>query len=327
MSDSSPRSPSGLGTGSNYSGPPAPEDVGGKGLPSEGRMARGTRLADEAFMVVKGDRRLLLLPAAALLLDVLCAGVLLALAAAVSGRHGRDVVLAVAFAATLYPVTVFSTFFNVALMHVVSQRWQGHQASVRDGLLVARRRLGVILAWSLLAASVGVVVQLVQRIGHFAWIERLLALLLNFAWAVATFFVVPALALEDIGPLTAIKRSSAVVRRRWPESLTGSIAIGGVSAFAMIPGIVLCVAGVATFKSHPVTGALLLLVGVVLALPVMLYSSATSALFSLAVWEYANTKMPVGPFRVEDLEQPFQGGKGIGNARRWIGRHVFRRGS
>ena len=54
--------------------------------------------------------------------------------------------------------------------------------------------------------------QLVQRIGHFAWIERLLALMLNFAWSVATFFVVPTLALEDIGPLAAVRRSSSVIR-------------------------------------------------------------------------------------------------------------------
>lgn len=231
-------------------------------------MARGTRLAKEAFAILMDDRRLLLLPATALLMNLLCAGVMLALAASATGRHGRDAVLLVAFVLVLYPVTVCSTFFNVALMHVVSQRWHGHRAGVRDGLLMARSRLG---------------------------------------------------------PLAAVKRSSSVVRRRWPESLTGSIAIGGVSGFAIIPGIVVCAAGVVTFKSDLVAGALVLLLGVALVLPVMLYSSATSAIFSLAVWEYATTDVPTGPFRVEDLQHPFQGGKHMGNARRWIGRHVFRR--
>jgi hypothetical protein len=288
-------------------------------------MARGTRLAGEAFALLRDDRRLLLLPAAALLVDVICVGVLLALAAAASGRRGHETVLLVSFAVALYPVTVSSTFFNVALMHVVSQRWKGQQASVRDGLLLARQRLGTILAWSLLAATVGVAMQLVQRIGHFAWIERLLALMLNLAWSVATFFVVPALALEDIGPLAAVKRSSSVVRRRWPESLTGSIAIGGAAGFALIPGMLGCIAGIAAFSSDPVSGAILLMMGVAMALPVMLYLSATSAVFSLAVWEYANHGVQSGPFSAEDLQRPFRGGEHIGRARRWIKTRVLRR--
>lgn len=109
----------------------------------------------------------------------------------------------------------------------------------------------------LLAATVGIGMQLVQRIGHFAWIERLLALMLNLAWSGATFFVVPALALEDIGPLAALKGSSSVVRRRWPESLTGSIAIGGAAGFALIPGMLGCMTGVFVFSSDPVSGVLL----------------------------------------------------------------------
>lgn len=325
MSDSPPRYRGALGQHSNYSGPPAPEDVGGVPV-GEGRMARGSRLASEAFALLNEDRRLLLLPAAALLVDVLCVAAMLALAAAASGRYGRETALVVAFAVALYPITVSSTFFNVALMYVVSQRWRGQQAGVGDGLAAARQRLGTILAWSLLAATVGVAMQLLQRVGHFAWIERLLALALNLAWSVATFFVVPALALEDIGPLAAVKRSSSVVRRRWPESLTGTIAIGGVAAFALIPGMVVCVAGIGVFSSHPVSGAIVLMLGVALVSPVMLYSSATNAVFSLAVWEYANQGVSVGPFTADDLQRPFQGGEHIGNARRWIAQRVLRRG-
>ena len=324
MSGFSAKRPGGLGQGSQYRGRPAPEDVG-EGRPvSEGRIARGTRLAGEAFALLNDARRLLLLPAAALLVDALCVGVLLALAAAASGRHGHDVVLVVAFAASMYPITVSSTFFNVALMHVVSRRWNGEHASVRDGLRVARQRLGKILAWSLLAASVGATMQLLERIGHVAWIERLLAMLVNLAWGVATFFAVPALTLEDVGPLAAIKRSSAIVRRRWPESVTGTIAIGGAAAFAMIPGIALCTAGIALFKSEPVSGAIVLALGVVAILPVMLYSSATSAVFSIAVWEYANHAASNGPFATEDLEQPFRGGERISRARRWVKARVSR---
>jgi Family of unknown function (DUF6159) len=38
--------------------------------------------------------------------------------------------------------------------------------------------------------------------------------LANLAWAVATSFVIPVLALESLGRMEAIKRSSSVVRQR-----------------------------------------------------------------------------------------------------------------
>jgi hypothetical protein len=47
------------------------------------------------------------------------------------------------------------------------------------------------------------------------------------------------------------------------------------------------------------------MIGAAMVLPVMLYMSATSALFSLAVWEYANHGVQGGPFSAEDLQRPF----------------------
>jgi hypothetical protein len=70
---------------------------------------------------------------------------------------------------------------------------------------------------------------------------------------------------------------------------------------------------------------ILLMIGAAMALPVMLYSSATSAVFSLAVWEYANHGVQAGPFSAEDLQQPFRGGEQIGKTRRWIKTRILRR--
>lgn len=282
-------------------------------------MAQGTRLAGEAFSVIRSDWRLLMLPATALIVDLITVGAFIGLASSVGDRR---LSIWVALVAAAYPMTVASTFFNVALMHVVSQRWSGQPARISDGLSVARRRIGPILTWSLIAATVGLAVQLVQRLGHFALIERLLAALLGLTWGVTTFFVVPALALEDIGPVAAIKRSSATVRRRWAESLSGTVAIGGAGALAVIPGAIVCVVGVSMFAAHPGSAVIVLLVGAAMVLPVVLYLSATSAVFSLAVWEYADGGVSRGPFRPADLAHPFLGGQRIAKARGWMTRRL-----
>jgi len=47
------------------------------------------------------------------------------------------------------------------------------------------------------------------------------AWLVDAAWALATFFVLPALAVEDAGAVAAARRSASVIRSRWGESVVG----------------------------------------------------------------------------------------------------------
>jgi hypothetical protein len=89
--------------------------------------------------------------------------------------------------------------------------------------------------------------------------------------------------------------------------------------------VIVCIAGVITFLSNPFAGVIVLLVGAIMVLPVMLYLSATSAVFSLAVWEYIDDGAPRGPFAAADLERPFVGGAGVAKTRQWLKTHVPRR--
>lgn len=50
-----------------------------------------------------------------------------------------------------------------------------------------------------------------------SWITRIVIGFVGAAWAVATFFVIPAIVLEGKGPVEAMKSSIEVVRRTWGE--------------------------------------------------------------------------------------------------------------
>jgi hypothetical protein len=315
-----------LGSRSNYAGPPAPEDVPGYRAPGtesvadEGRMARGTRLSHEAFAVIRSDRGLLGLALSAVALDLLIVGAFLGGASALAGADHRRLILLVAMCAASYPLTVVGTFFNVALLSAVARRWAGEQATAGDGLRVARSRLGAILAWSLLAATVGVVLSLAQRVGHFGWVERLVAVALDIAWGAATFFVIPALAADGVGPREALARSMRTVRARWAESATGTVAIGGATSLLAIPGMLMILAGYNLFASDPTGSVTLLAFGAALALPVLVYGNATSAVFTLAVYRYALDSPARAPFAEADLANPFVGGrKRTRKIRAWLG--------
>ncbi len=323
-----------LGSRSNYIGPPAPEEVPGYrppitgSVPGEGRIARGSRLASEAFVVIRDDRGLLALALAAVLLDVIIAGALLGGASALAGPGHRHVYLLGAMLIGFYPITVVGTFINVALQWTVARRWAGQPASVKEGVRLAWSRRRVILAWSAVAATIGGVVSVLERINHFAWVERLLAVMLSVAWSVATFFVIPALAVDGVGPREALRRSVRTVRARWAEGATGAVAIGGATGLFMLPGVLIGFAGYQAVASEPVAGIMLLAIGIALALPVAVYSNATSAVFTVAVYRYAQGSSFYGPFAEADLANPFVGGKkGSGRIRGWLGRLKARGGS
>lgn len=62
---------------------------------------------------------------------------------------------------------------------------------------------------------------------------------LGFVWVVATFFVVPVLALEDIGAGAAFARSKQIIRRHWGESAAGVVGINLVAGLAALLGLAL----------------------------------------------------------------------------------------
>ena len=55
---------------------------------------------------------------------------------------------------------------------------------------------------------------------------RLVGFLGGLAWGLATFFVVPVLAVEGLGPIAAVSRSASVFRHRWGETLSGDLTVG-----------------------------------------------------------------------------------------------------
>jgi len=253
-------------------------------------------------------------------LDLVIAGAFLGGASAFAATDHRRLILLAAMCAASYPLTVVGTFFNVALLNTIARRWAGEQATVRDGLRVARSRLGAIFAWSLLSASVGTILSLTERVGHFAWMERLVARILNIAWGAATFFVIPALAADGVGPREALGRSMRTVRARWTEATTGTVVIGGAAGLLVIPGVMISLAGYKLFASDPGGGVALLAVGAALALPVVVYGNATSAVFTLAVYRYTQGSPARGPFAEGDLANPFVGGfKRSRKFRAWLG--------
>jgi hypothetical protein len=128
-------------------------------------------------------------------------------------------------------------FFNVALIACVIERMEGRPASIGFGLSAAMSRLPQILGWAALAATVGVILKAIED--RVPAVGKLVVRLLGYAWAVVTYFVVPVVALEKLGPIDAVKRSTEVIKRTWGESLTGAVGLGLIGFLLTLPGFVI----------------------------------------------------------------------------------------
>lgn len=197
-------------------------------------------------------------------------------------------------------LAIIGTFFSVGLAAAADRIFRGEEASVGDGLAVARANLGPIAGWALLSSTVGMLFSLLENQGI---VGQIIGRLLNVAWSLITFLAVPVIAIEGLGPIATLKRSGSLFRERWGQQITGNLAIGGlVGLLGILPSVLLIVAGVLVWASSGFIGALLVIVGVIGFAISALLSSALSGIFGVALYRYAGEGATVGPFTSAELE-------------------------
>lgn len=263
-------------------------------------FSRGLRLAGASWGVVRQDRALLVLPA----ISFFCSIVLTALFAAgiwgVGLPEGDQLEPAhYVLLFVLYVALAFVTiFFNAAVIGTAMKRLRGEEASIGDGLRLAREHVGKIFVWAVVTATVGMLLRALSE--RFGFIGRIVISIIGVAWNVITFFVVPVLLYEPVGVTDGIKRSASLFRQRWGETFVGNGAIGLVIFLAS-----LMVIGVAF-----ALGALVLPVGIVVGVVglgiLMAIGVACTGVFNAALYRYATTGEASGAFSIEDLQSSFR---------------------
>jgi hypothetical protein len=199
-------------------------------------------------------------------------------------------------------------FFNSALISCALIRFNGETPTLSDGLNAAASRLPQILAWSLVSATVGVILKAIENAHEKAGL--IISALLGTAWSIMTYFVVPVLVVEKVGPIAAIRRSIAILRKTWGEALIGNLGIGLFVFLLAVPGILLLVAGAVLLASAP--PALGIAVIVLAVLYLVLLSAAGAALngiFLSALYQYAAQGAVPADFDRQSLEHAFQSKK------------------
>lgn len=211
----------------------------------------------------------------------------------------------------LYYLVVYSLvfFFNTALVGATMIRLDGGDPTVADGLNIAFRRMGAVLEYAAIAATVGMLLRALEERAGF--VGRIVIGLIGLSWTLATFLTVPVLATRDVSAFDAVKESAHLFKSTWGEQVVANVGIGLatfviflVMGLVAVPLIMLA-STISEVLALPLilsfAGGFLLLI---------LVSSALKGVYSAALYRYATTGDAGEQFTNEMMERAFRPKKG-----------------
>jgi hypothetical protein len=267
------------------------------------RMSNGWELAKMSLETIKNNKSLLVFPVLTTTSLVLIIGSFVGggiwlfgdkLDVMLEGNSSALPQYAIVF--LFYLINFFIViFFNTGLIHCAMESFEGRETGLGDGIRFATTKLDKILGWTLVSATVGLLLEVIANMGKAGEIVQSL---IGLAWSVLTFFVVPVLIYEDKGVIEAIKDSGRIMKDKWGESLTMNMSFG----LFQILGIVLSAGlGFLLAQVHPILG---IAIGVIAGLSVITVFAAAKVIFTAAVYNQVKGK-PTGVFISETLDSAF----------------------
>jgi hypothetical protein len=259
------------------------------------RLTNSFALARSSWRVLRTDKQLILLP---ILSGIGCLLVLLTFALPLLALRPwsqfEDAQGDLQTPWWVYPVAFayyFCNYFvviycNSALISCAMMRFSGEEPTLAKGFRAATSRLPQIIAWALVSATVGLLLKAVENAHERA--GAFIAGLLGTGWTIMTYFVVPVLVLEKVGPFAAIGRSLAILKKTWGEALIGHFGIGLFVFLLFLPALLLMVLTAAAFASAGlIVGIAALAVTVVYVLLWLAVGSALNTIYLSALYHYA----------------------------------------
>jgi hypothetical protein len=271
-----------------------------------GKMRRGRDLTRKAWEVIRTNPALVRLPLLGGSLAVV-AGLALVLPGVVLVSEDDPAVQiagGVLIAVGTYLAWFLVTYFDVALARAADDALAGRSPDTAAARAAARSRGRTIAVWAVVSVVASVLGARLRSRGGMA--GDLAAAIGETAWSVVTFLVVPVVALDDVRPLGAVKRSSSLVRGRWGEQASGNLVIGGIAYAVALAGGVATVTGVVMLSvgSVPVVvaGAVLALTGWLVVVASLVVASAAKGVFGVALYRFIADGRGSDAFAPDELQ-------------------------
>ncbi len=204
-------------------------------------MARGSwgkskQLTTKSWGIVKENRYLLAFPVLGFV------GSLIPLAifwipAAWFYAHDNYVPGTIAAIVGIFATQIVISITSGGLVASADEELAGRDASVGHGIGASLARIVPLIGWAFIQTVVNVIVSLIRgnnQSGAASVVRNIAASGILAMWSLITFFVVPFIMLDRVGPITAIKESSKLFKAKWGLQIFGGVRIGGIVALITI---------------------------------------------------------------------------------------------
>lgn len=250
-----------------------------------GRISNAWAITKSSWAVLQKDRELVAVPiVSGIAAIVVFAAIALPGYVLLGGSEVQtgDVALWLVLALAAVAATWVTAIGQATIVSAAAVRMDGGDPDLSGSFATARSRSIRLLEWAVLATVVSIVLDQIQE--RLGLLGRIVSWIGNMAFAVMSFLALPVIVFEDVGAIEGFKRSARMLRSTWGEQLTFNFGTGLVSLLAVIPGVVVAGALIATgLVPLQVVG---LVVGVVWVLTVVSVTSALSGIFKTALYRF-----------------------------------------
>lgn len=280
-----------------------------------GVFGRSWSLTKTTFDIIRKDSEMLLFPVLAGIASTVYAvalvvpSVLIPMSRGVA-QEGQELLLSVVSFGIYLGLAFIATFFNVCVVYTTRVRLEGGDATFMQSLSFAASRAHQILMWSLLSATVGLLLTMLHNSARRAGalgklLLHLLHRVLASAWAITTIFVVPAMVYKGFGPIDALKESMRTVKNTWGENLVRHYGMGVIQALALLLPIALIVGGALLADSAPRVALTAVGVGFLVLIAQVVVFQMANTVFTTALYHWAVHQTPPPGFAAEQLSGAF----------------------
>ena len=206
-----------------------------------------------------------------------------------------------------YLIMFFITNYFLAGMYIIiDSRFKGQNLSFSDGIKGANDKLGKIFLWSLISATVGVILRIIADRSKI--IGKIVAVVFGATWNILTYFSLPSLIIGQTSVKESFRDSASIIRKTWGETIIVNFGVGLVFGLLSFLGIIIAVGFIVIVPVVSIAIVVLTLL-VIYFIALSLISSTLGSIFKLALYQYAKTGIVPQGFTPALIEGAVKSGK------------------
>jgi Family of unknown function (DUF6159) len=205
-------------------------------------------------------------------------------------------------------------YFNSALVAAAYDYMKGGKPTISSALDAANEHLPSIFGWACFSTTIGLILDQLRHGDN--GVLKIVGWIVGAIWTYMTYFVVPVLVIEGLGPFEAIQRSTSLFRQTWGKQLVSNFGFGIAYFIVLVAGITPLVLAATSSTAAAVVVGLLVTVPIIAGGVIVLV--AMEGIFRAALYQYAATGEAPGMFPPHALRNAYvekgkQGGWGGGS--------------